>query len=108
MIFRAVFKFFVAAIAVLMIVIGIIVAPSPIPFGIIFILLGFFLLAAVAPDLVRWLRRRWRWLDRVLRRLESALPRWMTRELRNTHPQDEEEEDEDDESEPESANRRRR
>ena len=79
-----------------MIIIGIIVAPSPIPFGIIFVALGFFLLAATAPDLVRWLRRRWRWFDRQIKRLERILPRWMTAPLRNTDP-DDEEEDEDEE-----------
>ncbi len=81
---RAIFKGLVAMFAIVMIVIGIIVAPSPLPFGLIFIAIGFFLLAAVAPDLVRWLRRRWKWLDRQVKRLEKILPDWLAKHLRKS------------------------
>ena len=79
--FRSVFKFLVSIFAILLIIIGIIVAPSPIPFGIIFISIGFLLLSASAPDLIRWLRRRWRWFDRQLKKLEAKAPRWLARQL---------------------------
>ena len=87
------FKFLVAAFGVLLIVIGIIVAPSPIPFGIIFILLGFFLLTAAAPDFVRWVRRHWRWMDRKLLGLEKRLPKWLARQLRRSAPKNDKEEE---------------
>lgn len=86
------FKFLVTLFAILLIFIGIIVAPSPVPFGIIFIVIGFFLLTAVAPDLVRWLRRHWRWLDRNLKKVEKRLPEWIARHLRKTGVDDDVEE----------------
>ncbi len=83
-IFWSLFKIVVAIFAILLIIIGIVVAPSPVPFGIVFIVLGFFLLSAVAPDLIRWLRRRWRWFDRQLTKLEKRLPAWIARQLRRS------------------------
>ncbi|GJL95917.1 MAG: hypothetical protein DHS20C05_23220 [Hyphococcus sp.] len=94
-IFRAIFKFFVSLFAILLILIGIITTPTPIPFGIVFIALGFFLLAASAPDLLRWMRRRWRWLDRQLVRLEKKLPRWLAKYLRRSDLRDEKEAEEE-------------
>ncbi len=90
--FRAMFKGVVTLFALLLIAIGIVVTPSPIPFGIIFIALGFLLLVAVAPDLVRWLRRRWRWFDRQMKKLEKKLPRWLAKQLRKSEVESEEEE----------------
>ncbi|WDI30940.1 hypothetical protein PUV54_13350 [Hyphococcus flavus] len=82
--FRTIFKAMVTMFAILLIVIGIIVMPSPIPFGIIFIGIGFLLLVAVAPDMVRWLRRRWRWFDRQIIKLEEKLPEWIAKQLRKS------------------------
>ena len=92
---RLLFKFLVTLFALTLMLIGIIVAPSPIPFGVVFFFIGFFLLAATAPDMVRWLRRRWRWLDRRLKKLEEKLPRWLANILRRSDVDDREEEDED-------------
>ena len=93
LILRIAFKFLVTVFAIILIVAGVILAPTPAPFGIVFILIGFFLLAAVSPDLMRWLRRRWRWLDRQLIKLERKLPRWLARQLRKSDiPADEESE----------------
>ena len=41
-VFWSLFKFIVAVFAILLIMLGIVVAPSPVPFGIVFIVLGFF------------------------------------------------------------------
>ena len=90
--FRAIFKGVVSLFAILLIAIGIVVAPSPIPFGIVFIAIGFFLLVAVAPDLVRWLRRRWRWFDRQMKKLEKKLPGWLAKQLRKSDVEQNEEE----------------
>lgn len=91
--FRAIFKALVTMFAMLMILIGIIVAPSPIPFGFVFIILGFLLLVAVAPDIVRWLRRHWRWFDRRMAKLEKKLPKWLAKQFRKTRTRREEDED---------------
>ncbi|MEM9495918.1 MAG: hypothetical protein AAGA09_07930 [Pseudomonadota bacterium] len=85
---HSIIRAIVAIFAILMILIGVILAPSPIPFGIILVALGFFLLAAVAPGFVRWLRRRWRWLDRLLLKLEDIMPRWITRHWRIPRDED--------------------
>lgn len=80
------FRTLVAIFAVIMIVVGLATAVTPIPFGLPLVILGFFLFASAAPAVLRKLRRRWRWLDRRLRWLERKLPRWMTRALRDTDP----------------------
>ena len=89
-----IFRLAVAILGVVMIIIGVITTPTPVPFGLIFIVLGFLLLTVAAPALVRRIRRRWRWLDRRLVALEKKAPRWLARRLRETGPpEDEEEED---------------
>lgn len=90
--FRAIFKALVSIFAILMILIGIIVSPSPIPFGFVFIILGFLLLVAVAPDIVRWLRRHWRWFDRQMTKLEKKLPKWLAKQFRKTRTERENDE----------------
>lgn len=80
----AVFKFAVAVFAVILILVGAIITPTPIPFGVVFMAIGFLLLAAVAPAFVRWLRRRMRWFDRLIHWLEKRLPEWIARPLRES------------------------
>lgn len=84
LVLRIAFKFLVTIFAIILIFAGIVLTPTPAPFGIILILIGFLLLAAVSPDMMRWLRRRWRWLDRQLIKLERILPRWLARQLRKS------------------------
>ena len=84
LVLRIAFKFLVTVFAIILIIIGIILTPTPAPFGLIFLIIGFFLLAAVSPDMMRWLRRRWGWLDRQLVKLERKLPRWLARHLRKS------------------------
>ena len=80
----AIFKLLVTLFALVLIVVGLILTPSPLPFGLIIVALGLSLLVAVAPDLVRWLRGRWRWFDRRMHDLEDRLPEFMSRPLRRT------------------------
>jgi len=91
----AMFKFAVAVFALLLILIGLIVMPTPLPFGIIFVILGVLLLAAVAPAAVRGLRRRFRWFDRFMHWAERNLPEWLARRLRESDYEHEDSEDEE-------------
>lgn len=77
-----VFRVAVTAFALFLIVFGLIWTISPIPFGIIIVALGFFLLVTVAPAEIRWVRRRWRWFDRMMHKLETRLPEWIAKRLR--------------------------
>lgn len=79
-----IFRIAVTAFAVLLILFGAIWTLSPIPFGFIFLILGFLLLVAAAPGEVRWLRKRWRSFDRAMHGLEKRLPEWIARRLRAT------------------------
>lgn len=79
----AVFRFAVAVFAVVMIIAGLVLMPSPIPFGIVFVSLGFILLALVAPSAIRFMRR-WRPFDRLMHWLERHLPEWLAEKLRKT------------------------
>ena len=93
------FRILVAAFAIVLIFVGVIVSITPAPFGFILVILGFLLLASAAPGVVRWLRVRWRWLDRQLDKLEERGPRWLAKIFSRTDP------DEDEEEAPESTSK---
>jgi hypothetical protein len=86
------FRIAVSIFAVLLIGFGAVLTISPIPFGLILVVIGFLLFVTAAPAEVRWLRRRWRWFDRMMHRLENRLPEWMAKRLRNSDYDHEEEE----------------
>ena len=76
------FRIAVTIFAVALIFFGIIWTISPIPFGIFIVAIGLLLFVTVAPAQVRWVRRRWRWFDQLMHRLEDRLPEWLARRLR--------------------------
>jgi hypothetical protein len=78
------FRVAVTIFALALIAFGLIWTLSPIPFGFVIVALGLLLLIAVAPAEIRWLRRRWRWFDRLMHRLEARLPEWIAKRLRVT------------------------
>lgn len=88
-----VFRIFVAAFAIVMMFFGVIVMIAPTPFGFVLVILGFLLLAAAAPALIRAIRKRWRWLDRRLDALTERAPRWLAKRLKESDPPDDEDED---------------
>lgn len=87
-----VFRLAVSLFAVLLILFGLVWTISPIPFGILIVILGFLLLLAAAPGEIRWLRKRWRWFDRAMHGLEKRLPNWIAKRLRATDHDHKEEE----------------
>ena len=87
------FRFALTIFAFILIIVGVITTPTPVPFGIIFIVLGLLLLSSVAPNVVRWLRRHWRWFDRQMLRVEKRLPNWIAKHLRKSHVEREDEEE---------------
>ncbi len=93
------FKFLVVLFAFILIIVGFLTAITPIPFGLPLIIIGFLMLATVSPATLRFIRRRWGWLDRRLRWLQRILPRWMTRSLRRSDPYPEKEDEDEDETE---------
>lgn len=94
-----VFRIAVGVLAVFMILFGLAISVTPVPFGIVLVLLGFFLFASVAPAYVRAIRKRWRWLDRRLDDFEKTAPDWLAKPFKNTDPEDEEADDKDSEDE---------
>ncbi len=95
-----VFRFAVSLFAILLILFGLVWTISPIPFGFVFLILGFLLLLSAAPGEIRWLRRRWRWFDRAMHGLEKRMPEWIAKRLRAT-------DHDHDETEPPAAKRSR-
>ena len=79
-----VFRIAVSAFALLLIGFGLVVTISPIPFGFVIVIAGFLLFVSVAPAEVRWLRKRWRWFDRFIHRVEKRLPEWIAKRLRDS------------------------
>lgn len=92
-----VFGIAVSVFALLLIGFGAVLTISPIPFGFVLVMMGFLLFVTVAPAEVRWLRKRWRWFERMMHRLEKRLPEWIAKRLRQS---DYDHEDEDGHDEP--------
>lgn len=83
-------RLLLAVFALFLIFVGFIAMISPIPFGLIMIVIGVALLAIAFPLLVRGFRKRWRWLDKVLDRLTPILPEWLEKPVERSDPEDEE------------------
>ncbi len=86
-------RLIVSIIAIVMIVIGFVTMISPIPFGIILILLGLVLLTLADPHsrpILKWIRKRWPWLDRLLANAQEHTPPIISEPLKETEPEKEE------------------
>ena len=92
-----IFRIAVAIFSLLLIFFGLVTAITPIPFGLPLVLIGFLLLATSSPTTLKFIRKRWGWLDRRLRWFQRNWPRRMTRALRRSDPYPDED-DEDDEA----------
>ncbi|MEL6258392.1 MAG: hypothetical protein AAFQ67_04990 [Pseudomonadota bacterium] len=79
-------RFIAALLAVPIIAVGIVIMIAPTPFGFIIVGFGLFLLAWAAPGAMRWLRRRWAWLDARLDSLQNKGPQWLSRLLKASDP----------------------
>lgn len=93
----------IAILALLLIVVGVVAAISPIPLGVVMIAVGLIMLSFVAPPVrgfVRWLRRRWKWLDHRLDDAQETLPESIAEPLRESDPPDEEDEDAGEDNDP--------
>ena len=93
------FKVILTIFALILILVGLVTAITPIPFGLPLVLIGFLMLATISPATLRFIRRRWGWLDRRLRWLQKKLPKSMTRSLKRSDPYPEDEEEEHDDRE---------
>ena len=68
---------------------GAILAPTPIPIGLIMLTIGLALLAPYMPPMqrmVRAIRRKWPSIDRPLRRYRDKFPPIIRRTIDKTHP----------------------
>ena len=82
----------VGVFAVVLIIVGAITAITPVPFGIIFMIIGFILLGSVWSPMrpaLRNVRRRWGWLDDRLDEAQEKLPDSIANPLRESDPCDE-------------------
>jgi len=80
----------VTAFAILMFVVGAILAPTPIPVGLVMMAVATFILIANnkwAEDLVRAMRRRWRRVDGWMRVLEDKTGGHISATLKKTRPE---------------------
>lgn len=72
-----------------LILVGLVVLPLPLPFGLIMITIGLALLAPYVPAfqrLVRAMRRKWPNLDRSLLRYKKRFPPIIRKTIDKTHP----------------------
>lgn len=84
-----IFNFLVGVFAVALIILGLAMMIAPTPFGFVFVILGFVILAVVAPfarPVLRWFRGLWPWFDRQLDRAQDNLPEAIARPLRESDP----------------------
>ena len=78
-----------ALIAIVLIVVGVLTSISPVPLGFVLVLVGIVVLALADPHarpMLRWLRRRWPWLDRRLRGAQKKAPTAIAEPLEETDP----------------------
>lgn len=83
-------KLVVSVFAIVMFLVGAILAPTPIPVGLVMMAVASFILIANnkwAADLVRWARRRWQTVDRWMRALEYKVSGQIARTLMQTRPE---------------------
>lgn len=72
-----------------LVVVGLIVLPLPLPFGLIMLTIGFALLAPYIPviqRLIRHMRSKWPKLNRQLLRFHPHLPPVIKKTIDKTHP----------------------
>lgn len=73
----------------ILILVGLVVLPLPIPLGLIMITIGFCLLAPYIPAfqrLITTMRRKWPNLDRALLRYRGRFPPIIRKTIDKTHP----------------------
>jgi hypothetical protein len=93
------FRFLLTIFAGALIFFGVVMSISPLPFGFVFVILGFLILAAAAPGFLRWMRKRARWFDKIVHGVEKVLPHVLAKHLRDTdYDHGDEDEDDDDDS----------
>jgi hypothetical protein len=74
---------------VFLVVIGVILTPTPIPFGLLLLTIGLALLAPYVRPVqraVRGIRRRWPNIDEALRRNRDRFPKIIRQTIDKTHP----------------------
>ncbi len=74
---------------VVLFVTGLVLAPTPIPFGVPLMALSIFLLIATNPHaarMVQSMRRQYRWIHRAMQFVEDRAPSRVGKVLRSTHP----------------------
>ncbi|MCK5745582.1 MAG: hypothetical protein KAH44_05170 [Oricola sp.] len=74
---------------VLLVLYGVIAAISPLPLGLPLIALGLIMVAAANPaarPLILWMRRRWRWFDKLVRLAAHRSPRRFHEAFDDTDP----------------------
>ncbi|MGE0408206.1 MAG: hypothetical protein AB7P23_02965 [Amphiplicatus sp.] len=72
-----------------LIVYGVIAALSPLPLGLPFVVLGLLMIAGANPaarPLIRRLRARWRWFDRLVRLAGRHAPQEVKKTIDETKP----------------------
>jgi hypothetical protein len=61
-------------------------AITPVPFGLPLVVLGLVILATVSPATLRWVRRRWGWLNKRFLWLQDRAPAFLRKKLERTDP----------------------
>ena len=85
------FLYIQAVIGWILILVGLVVWPLPIPFGLLMIVIGIALVVPTSPGmrrLLRYLRRRYPAFDRQLERLKPHLPKFIQTMIERTRPRD--------------------
>ena len=76
--------------AIVLILLGIILLPLPIPFGLLCLLVGLSLLVSVVPGVRSWLislRQRYRQTSRKLNQIGSRMPGFLRQLIEETDPE---------------------
>lgn len=77
---------------IVFVVYGVIAAASPLPLGVPLVVLGLLMIAGANPatrPLIRRMRAKWRWFDRLVRMLARRSPAQFKDIAKETEPEDE-------------------
>lgn len=76
-------------IAIVLIIYGVIAAISPLPLGVPLVILGLVMIAAANPaarPVIRRMRKKWKWFDKIVRSVGSQSPETLKDVLQETAP----------------------
>ena len=99
-------KLILFLIGIVMILVGLVLFPLPLPLGWIFLIIGTVLVVSTnktAKKLLKKARRKWSWLDKIFEKTGKIIPKRFRKEIEETDPNGHDEDDDEDKEDEEES-----